>query len=100
MNSNGNSKPEKKREKSCTQLPVVCLVYRSYTSFSELLPLLAASLIPLVKVGDIVQEVDTESMTILNAVTFIGPLTSTTFEASAAFEVRSPKRLQVRPYPV
>lgn len=67
-----------------------------YTSFSELYALLAAGSLPLVEVGEISQTIDTDTSTIKNAVEFKGPLSSSTFEATAAFEVRSAKRLQIK----
>lgn len=66
-----------------------------YTSFSELFPLLAAGNLPLVKVGEITQIIDAQALTIENCVSFEGPVTATSFSASASFEIRSPKRIQV-----
>ena len=66
-----------------------------YTSFSELFPLLAAGSLPLVKVGEISQFIDSDALTVENSVTFTGPLASTSFSTSASFEIRSPKRVQV-----
>ncbi|EFJ38264.1 hypothetical protein SELMODRAFT_163532 [Selaginella moellendorffii] len=68
----------------------------AYTSFSELFPLLAAGTLPLVKVGEISQTVDSNALTVQNSVSFVGPLATTSFSASASFEVRSPKRVQIK----
>eukprot|EP00250_Pteridium_aquilinum_P005537 c15612_g1_i1 orf=461-1465(-) len=68
----------------------------AYTSFSELFPLLAAGTLPLVKVGEISQFVDSNALTVENSVTFTGPLATTSFSTSASFEVRSPKRVQIK----
>ncbi|KAI5071601.1 hypothetical protein GOP47_0013852 [Adiantum capillus-veneris] len=68
----------------------------AYTSFSELFPLLAAGTLPLVKVGEISQFVDSNALTVENSVTFTGPLATTSFSTSATFEVRSPKRVQIK----
>ncbi|KAH7424126.1 hypothetical protein KP509_12G091200 [Ceratopteris richardii] len=68
----------------------------AYTSFSELFPLLAAGNLPLVKVGEISQYVDSNTLTVENSVTFTGPLATTSFSTSASFEVRSPKRVQIK----
>ncbi|KAL2631508.1 hypothetical protein R1flu_016194 [Riccia fluitans] len=68
----------------------------AYTSFSELFPLLAAANLPLVKVGEISQTFDALSFTVQNSVIFSGPLATTSFSTSASFEVRSPKRVQVK----
>ncbi|CAA3010310.1 plastoglobulin-1, chloroplastic [Olea europaea var. sylvestris] len=67
-----------------------------YTAFSELLPLLAVGSIPLLKVDKIGQEIDTSSLTIENSTTFSSPVATFSFSASAAFEVRSPSRIQVQ----
>lgn len=67
----------------------------SYTSYSELYPLLAVGNLPLVKVGEISQTINAQALTVENTVSFEGPLTSTSFSASASFEIRSPKRVQV-----
>lgn len=67
-----------------------------YTAFSELLPLLAAGAIPLVKVEKICQKIDTSSLTIENSTTLSSPFASFSFSATASFEVRSPSRIQVQ----
>ncbi|PIN22813.1 hypothetical protein CDL12_04467 [Handroanthus impetiginosus] len=66
-----------------------------YTAFSELLPLLAAGSIPLVKVEKIGQSINTSSLTIENFTTLSTPVSTLSFSASASFEVRSPSRIQV-----
>ncbi|MCO5562097.1 hypothetical protein L7F22_015723 [Adiantum nelumboides] len=68
----------------------------AYTSFSELFPLLAAGTLPLVKVGEISQFVDSNALTVENSVTFTGPIATTSFSTSATFEIRSPKRVQIK----
>ncbi|KAK6162178.1 hypothetical protein DH2020_002019 [Rehmannia glutinosa] len=60
----------------------------AYTAFSELLPLLAAGSIPLVKVEKIGQSIDTRSLTIENSTTISSPVSSLSFSASASFEVQ------------
>ncbi|CAI9095259.1 OLC1v1031158C1 [Oldenlandia corymbosa var. corymbosa] len=67
-----------------------------YTAFSELLPLLATGSIPGLKVEKISQSIDSGSLTIDNSVTISSPVASISFSASAAFEVRSPSRIQVQ----
>ncbi|KAJ6836201.1 putative plastid-lipid-associated protein 3, chloroplastic [Iris pallida] len=67
-----------------------------YTAFSELLPLVAVGTIPLVKVKQISQAIDTKSMTVVNAATISNPFASFSFSATASFEVVSSSRVQVR----
>lgn len=66
----------------------------AYTANSELTPLLALGRLPGCSVGPITQTITAGTAT--NAVPLTGPLASTTLEASAAVEVRSPKRLALR----
>lgn len=66
----------------------------AYTANSELTPLLALGRLPGCAVGPITQTIGGGTAT--NAVPLSGPLASTTLEASAAVEVRSPKRLALR----
>jgi len=66
-----------------------------YTAFSELLPLLAVGTSPFLKVKEIRQAIDTNSLTIVNSVTLSSPFATLSFSASATFEVRSPTRIQV-----
>eukprot|EP00252_Welwitschia_mirabilis_P022083 TRINITY_DN585_c0_g1_i1.p1 TRINITY_DN585_c0_g1~~TRINITY_DN585_c0_g1_i1.p1 ORF type:complete len:329 (+),score=30.27 TRINITY_DN585_c0_g1_i1:103-1089(+) len=68
----------------------------AYTTFSELFPLLAAGILPLVKVKEISQKFDSETFTVENSVQFAGPLATTSFSTSATFEIRSPKRVQIK----
>ncbi|XP_075508727.1 plastid lipid-associated protein 3, chloroplastic-like [Primulina tabacum] len=66
-----------------------------FTAFSELLPLLSVGSIPFVKVEKIGQSIDTRSLTIENSTTVSTPTSTLSFSASAAFEIRSPSRIQV-----
>ncbi|XP_025979725.1 plastoglobulin-1, chloroplastic [Glycine max] len=66
-----------------------------YTASSELLPLLAAGRLPLLKVDKITQTIDTSSSTIINSTTLSSPFASLSFSASSSFEVQSPTRIQV-----
>lgn len=68
----------------------------AYTSYSEVYPLLAAGSLPLVRVGEISQTIDTTFSKFVNSITFTGPVAATTFSASASFQVRSPSRLQIK----
>jgi len=68
----------------------------AYTSNSEIFLLLAAGRLPLLEIGAITQSIDAESMTVENKVEFTAPLIKSAVSASAAVEVRSPKRLEVR----
>ncbi|CAA6661391.1 unnamed protein product [Spirodela intermedia] len=76
---------------------VRCQTILRYTSFSGLLPLLATNRVPqLVKVEEISQTIDSESFTVQNSVRFAGPLATTSVSTNAKFEVRSPKRVQIK----
>ncbi|XP_031393495.1 plastid-lipid-associated protein, chloroplastic-like [Punica granatum] len=68
----------------------------AYTSFVGLFPLLARGTLPLVKVEEISQIIDSENFTVQNSVQFSGPLATTSFSTNAKFEVRSPKRVQIK----
>eukprot|EP00850_Spirogloea_muscicola_P006437 SM000030S11446 [mRNA] locus=s30:691272:692339:- [translate_table: standard] len=68
----------------------------AYTSFSELFPLLATGNLPFVTVGEISQTIDAYAQTVVNAVQFSGPVSTTSFSARASFELRSPKRVQIK----
>ncbi|XP_078438761.1 putative plastid-lipid-associated protein 2, chloroplastic [Wolffia australiana] len=69
----------------------------AYTSFVGLFPLLASNRVPqLVKVEEISQTIDSESFTVQNSVRFAGPLATTSVSTNAKFEVRSPKRVQIK----
>lgn len=67
-----------------------------YTAYSELLPILAVGAAPLFKVDEISQEIDTNSMTIVNASTISSPFASFSFSATASFDVQSPSRIEVQ----
>ncbi|KAI8000400.1 hypothetical protein LOK49_LG09G00225 [Camellia lanceoleosa] len=67
----------------------------AYTSFVGLFPLLSRTL-PLVKVEEVSQIIDSQSFTVQNSVLFSGPLATTSFSTNAKFEVRSPKRVQIK----
>lgn len=67
----------------------------SYTSFSGLFPLLSRGTLPLVRVEEISQKIDSATFTVENSVLFAGPLATTSISTNAKFEVRSPKRVQV-----
>ncbi|KAJ8774157.1 hypothetical protein K2173_009588 [Erythroxylum novogranatense] len=66
-----------------------------YTSFSELLPLLAVGTLPLLNVERISQAIETSNLSIVNSITLSSPFATYSFSASATFEVRSPSRIQV-----
>lgn len=68
----------------------------AYTSFAGLFPLLSSGLLLLLKVEEISQTIDSESLTVQNFVQFSGPLTTTSISTNAKFEVRSPNRLQIK----
>ncbi|KAK4742484.1 hypothetical protein SAY87_000485 [Trapa incisa] len=68
----------------------------AYTSFVGLFPLLSRGTLPLVKVEEISQTIDSENFTVENSVQFSGPLATTSFSTNAKFEVRSPKRVQIK----
>ncbi|KAH9309807.1 hypothetical protein KI387_037718 [Taxus chinensis] len=67
-----------------------------YTSFSELLPLIAAGTLPFVKLGKICQSINTGTFTVENSASYIAPFASFSVRALASFEVRSPKRIEVK----
>lgn len=67
-----------------------------YTSNSELFVFLAANSLPLLKIGDIFQNIDGATGTVVNELEVITPLARGNISATAAIEVRSPKRLQVK----
>ncbi|KAM1108657.1 hypothetical protein ACFXTH_005217 [Malus domestica] len=68
----------------------------AYTSFAGLFPLLSRGTLPLVKVEEISQTIDSENFTVQNSVQFAGPLATTSISTNATFEVRSPKRVQIK----
>uniref|UniRef100_M8BBY8 Putative plastid-lipid-associated protein 2, chloroplastic n=1 Tax=Aegilops tauschii TaxID=37682 RepID=M8BBY8_AEGTA len=68
-----------------------------YTSFSQLFPLLGSGrLQALVKVDEISQTIDSENFAVQNCIKFSGPLASTSVSTNAKFEIRSPKRVQIK----
>ncbi|KAH1091190.1 hypothetical protein J1N35_018447 [Gossypium stocksii] len=68
----------------------------AYTSFTGLFPLLSRGQLRLVKVEEISQTIDAENLTVQNSVQFSGPLASSSISARAKFEVRSPRRVQIK----
>ncbi|CAN8325578.1 unnamed protein product [Cochlearia groenlandica] len=68
----------------------------AYTSFVNLFPLLSRGIVPLVKVDEISQTIDSDSFTVQNSVRFAGPLATTSISTNAKFEIRSPKRVQIK----
>jgi len=66
-----------------------------YTINSELTGLLNLGRLPGVEVGEISQSVNGSMLSITNTVTIGGPVSRTAFSAKAAFEIMSPKRIQV-----
>ncbi|KAJ0016827.1 hypothetical protein Pint_09730 [Pistacia integerrima] len=68
----------------------------AYTSFSGLFPLLSRGSLQLARVEEISQTIDSESFTVQNSIRFSGPLATTSFSTNAKFEVRSPKRVQIK----
>ncbi|GMY36764.1 plastid-lipid-associated protein, chloroplastic-like [Fagus crenata] len=68
----------------------------AYTSFSGLFPLLTRGTLPIVTVEEISQTIDSENLTVQNSVQFAGPLATTSISTNAKFEVRSPKRVQIK----
>ncbi|KAF8712787.1 hypothetical protein HU200_028559 [Digitaria exilis] len=73
------------------------LLNGKYTSFSQLFPLLGSGRLPeLVKVDEISQTIDSENFTVQNCIKFSGPLATTSVSTNAKFEIRSPKRVQIK----
>ncbi|XP_028778791.1 plastid-lipid-associated protein, chloroplastic [Neltuma alba] len=68
----------------------------AYTSFAGLFPLLSRGTLPLVKVEEISQTIDSQNFTVQNSVKFAGPLATTSVSTNAKFEVRSPQRVQIK----
>ncbi|CAL9232965.1 unnamed protein product [Arabidopsis halleri] len=68
----------------------------AYTSFVGLFPLLSRRIEPLVKVDEISQTIDSDIFTVQNSVRFAGPFSTTSFSTNAKFEIRSPKRVQIK----
>ncbi|MFS8023699.1 putative plastid-lipid-associated protein [Helianthus anomalus] len=68
----------------------------AYTSFLGLYPLLSRGSLPVVKVEEISQTIDSENFTVQNSVVFSGLGSTTAITTNAKFEVRSPKRVQIK----
>lgn len=68
----------------------------AYTSFLGLYPLLSRGTLPVVKVEEISQTIDSENFTVQNSVLFSGLGSTTAITTNAKFEVRSPKRVQIK----
>ncbi|KAL2495459.1 putative plastid-lipid-associated protein 2 [Forsythia ovata] len=69
----------------------------AYTSFVGLFPLLSSGTnLPLVSLEEISQTIDSENFTVQNSALFAGPLATTSISTIAKFEVRSPKRVQIK----
>ncbi|KAJ4703994.1 Plastid-lipid-associated protein, chloroplastic [Melia azedarach] len=68
----------------------------AYTSFSGLFPLLSRGTLPLARVEEISQTIDSENLTVQNSIRFAGPFSTTSITTNAKFEVRSPKRVQIK----
>ncbi|CAI0467700.1 unnamed protein product [Linum tenue] len=68
----------------------------AYTSFPGLFPLLSRGTPPLVTVEEISQTIDSENFTVQNSVRFASPYATTSISTNANFEVRSPKRVQIK----
>uniref|UniRef100_A0A7N0UJL7 Plastid lipid-associated protein/fibrillin conserved domain-containing protein n=1 Tax=Kalanchoe fedtschenkoi TaxID=63787 RepID=A0A7N0UJL7_KALFE len=67
-----------------------------YTSYIGLYPLLSSGTLPLLKVEEISQTIDSHNLTVENSVVFSGPLATTSVSARAKYEVKSPKRVQIK----
>lgn len=69
----------------------------AYTTFSGLFPLFSrGGDLPLAKVEEVSQTIDSENFTVQNSVVFASPLATTSITTNAKFEVRSPKRVQIK----
>nr|ADK79127.1 astaxanthin vesicles associated protein [Haematococcus lacustris] len=67
-----------------------------YTSSSALITVLGLKNLPFVTVGDLTQTINVAEQTVENKVVLSGPLSRTALTTRASFEVRSPKRLQLK----
>ncbi|GKV01950.1 hypothetical protein SLEP1_g14456 [Rubroshorea leprosula] len=67
----------------------------TYTSFPGLFPLLSRGPV-LAKVEEISQTIDAENFTVQNSVLLSGPLATSSITTNAKFEIRSPKRVQIK----
>ncbi|EYU27736.1 hypothetical protein ABFS82_13G129100 [Erythranthe guttata] len=70
------------------------LVYTSHVNLFSLSTTVGA--LPLVKVEEISQTIDSESFTVQSSVLFSGPLSTTAISTNSKFEVRTPKRVQIK----
>ncbi|CAL0309103.1 unnamed protein product [Lupinus luteus] len=68
----------------------------AYTSFRGLFPLLSQAIAPFIRAGDISQTIDSETYAVQNSVQFVGPWTTTDVNCHGKYEVRSPKRVQLK----
>ncbi|KAK8612436.1 hypothetical protein V6N13_092552 [Hibiscus sabdariffa] len=59
-----------------------------YTSFPGLFPLLSSGQLPLVKVEEVSQTIDAETLTVENSVLISGPLASSSISTNAKFEIK------------
>ncbi|PIA38106.1 hypothetical protein AQUCO_02800033v1 [Aquilegia coerulea] len=66
-----------------------------YTSFAPLYPLLWGEILPLVKVEEISETIDSDNLELLQTFQFVGPLATTSISSNATFEVKGVKRLEV-----
>nr|DAD19671.1 TPA_asm: hypothetical protein HUJ06_021134 [Nelumbo nucifera] len=62
-----------------------------YTSFMGLFPLFPRGTLPLVKVEEISQSIDSSNFMVENVVQFTGPLATTTLSTNAKFEIQRSK---------
>ncbi|KAF6175262.1 hypothetical protein GIB67_030480 [Kingdonia uniflora] len=72
---------------SDTRAEIIELITQ-YTSFVGLFPLLTRGTLPLVKVEEISQTIDSENFTVQNSVQFTGPLATTSLSINAKFEIK------------
>ncbi|CAG9466306.1 unnamed protein product [Pedinophyceae sp. YPF-701] len=68
----------------------------AYTTSPQLLALLALGQLPGVEIGDVTQKIDSSAGRVQNKVDISAPFSRTALSTSAAFEIRSPKRLNVK----
>ncbi|KAE8704553.1 Light-induced protein [Hibiscus syriacus] len=68
----------------------------AYTSFTALFPFLSRGQLQLLKVEEISQTIDAESLTVQNSVQFSGTLASSSVTTNAKFEIRSPRQVQIK----
>ncbi|XP_010538742.1 PREDICTED: plastid lipid-associated protein 2, chloroplastic [Tarenaya hassleriana] len=68
----------------------------AYTSFSALFPLLSRGYVPVVKLDEISQMIDSDNFTVQNSIRFASPLATASISTNSKFEVRSPRRVQIK----